>query len=421
MPVGDLDQVCWHLAVVRRPRCQSLSLLPIMDEFLDELIRSLSAATFAGLVLSKPAESTIARKLSVRPIQLRDEVRYQWTSHFERRETHENLTAAETSARAVALIGSQYRNAHLFTSQADIVVRVDRSGRAIVQRSRPTRQPQVTGHNRAKEHLIPEGRPCPFLEAIGVMTADGRVRSKAQSKFRQINRYLEFIEDIYGDLPREGTLHVVDFGCGKSYLTFALHHLLTVVHGRRVRIVGLDRQPAVIETCRDVAARLQLDGLEFYVGDIVSHTADETVHLAVSLHACDTATDQALAKAVVWQADVIMAVPCCQHEIAATMQGPPLIGEYGLLQERFAAMATDALRAAALDAAGYRTQVVEFIDLEHTPKNVLLRAVRRNPGEPASERIQREAAELRRMLGIDEFTLDRLLRRAADVSLPNAG
>jgi SAM-dependent methyltransferase len=345
----------------------------------------------------------------VRAVELRGQPHYQWTSHSDRREIHENLTPDDTLNRARLLIGAQYRNAHLFTADADYALRISKSGEPSLQRSRPTHRVAVVTHDRRKDYLIPEGRPCAFLEAIGVMTAEGRVRSRAQAKFRQINRYLEFVHDIYADLPPTGTLRVVDFGCGKSYLTFALHYLLTNIHGRAVQIVGLDRERSVIDECRTIAATLELSGIDFRVGDIVSHEAAEPVHLAVSLHACDTATDQALAKAVAWEADVIMAVPCCQHEIAGLMHGPPLIEDFGLLKERFAAMVTDALRAAALDAAGYRTQVVEFIDLEHTPKNVLIRAVRRQPGERPSERLQRDAVELRRLLGIEQFSLDRLL------------
>ena len=388
-----------------------------LDEFSERLLQSLAAGGFAGLVLSKPVDAAAPRNVHVRAIELQGETRFQWTESRERSETHENLTAAETAARAAALIGTDYRHAHLFTAAADYALRINRKGEPSLQRSRPTRTPAAAAHDRPKDHLIPDGKPCDFLAAIGVMTPDGRVRAKAQHKFRQINRYLEFIEDVYRDLPATGTLHVIDFGCGKSYLTFALHHLLTRIHGRSVRIVGLDRQASIIETCREIAARLQLKGIEFRVGDIVSHTAEEKVHLSVSLHACDTATDEALARAVAWQADVILAVPCCQHELAGLMQGPPLIGEYGLLRERFAAMATDALRAAALDAAGYRTQVLEFIEMEHTPKNVLLRGIRRKPGEPASLRLQQEAHALRQLLGIDVLTLDRLLDGVTQKSL----
>ena len=380
-----------------------------MDEFLERLSQSLREGSFARLVLSKPVATDAPLKLSVRAVELQGQPHYQWTSHFDRRETHENLALEDTLSRTRTLMGTHYRNAHLFTGEADYALRINKSGVPSLRRSRPSHRATVAAHDRRKEYLIPEGSPCAFLEAIGVMTAEGRVRSRAQAKFRQINRYLEFVDDIYADLPSAGTLRVVDFGCGKSYLTFALHHLLTNTHGRTVQIVGLDREASVIDECRRIAARLELAGLEFRVGDIVTHETREPVHLAVSLHACDTATDQALAKAVAWGADVIMAVPCCQHEISGLMRGLPLIEDFGLLKERFAAMATDALRAAALDGSGYRSQVVEFIDLEHTPKNVLIRAVRRKRGERPSERLQRDAEALRRLLGIEQFALDRLL------------
>jgi len=181
-------------------------------------------------------------------------------------------------------------------------------------------------------------------------------------------------------------IRVVDFGCGKSYLTLAIHHLLTVVHKRQVDIQGIDRTEDVVATCRSVADRLELEGIRFEASDIGDAKANGQVHLAVALHACDTATDAALAKAVQWKANVILAAPCCQHEIAAQMQAESLelLESHGILKERFAALATDAMRAAALEAAGYRTQVIEFIDLDHTAKNLLIRAARR-------ERVDAEA------------------------------
>ncbi|MEZ6066249.1 MAG: SAM-dependent methyltransferase [Planctomycetaceae bacterium] len=211
------------------------------------------------------------------------------------------------------------------------------------------------------------------------MTADGTVRAKQQHKFRQINRYLEFIDDVLPDLPPEGPLSIVDCGCGKSGLTFALHHHLTVNHGREVRAVGLDRESQVIDRCRNLSRRLELSGLTFLQGDIADYQPAGRVDMVVSLHACDTATDAALAQAVRWEADVILAVPCCQHEVAPQLTANALAGllRFGLLKERFAADITDALRANLLEAVGYKSQIVEFIELEHTPKNLLIRAVKR--------------------------------------------
>jgi SAM-dependent methyltransferase len=396
-----------------------------MHEFLDLLARSVADGTFVALVLSKPLAPAGQgpRKISVRPVQIRGELRWQWTLHSPRGEKHENLTAEQTLSQAAEMLrgeqGSTFAHAHLYTSTADYALRINRRGAAHLRTSAPSKQSADVAHDRRKQYLIPEGVPCPFLEAIGVMTPQGQVRAKRYSKFRQINRFLEFVEDIYGELPAVGPLRVVDFGCGKSYLTFALHHLLTQVHGRDVRIVGLDREPSVIETCRDVAQRLELAGLEFRVGDITTHQTDEPVDLAVSLHACDTATDDALARAIHWQARVILAVPCCQHELAAKLDCKPLLplASHGILRERFAALATDALRACALEAAGYSTQVVEFIDLEHTAKNVLIRAVRRPSVPETAARARRQFHDLTALLGVPRLHLERLLSLADGASL----
>lgn len=384
-----------------------------MLDFDTLLIETVQSGQCLGLVLSKrrPDADVAADKLSVRPVMVGGETRYQWAARVGRQETHENLTPAETVERVRRLFGAAFEHCHLFTPTADYAARRRSDGAITVKSSRPTRQAAPVAHDRAKQYLIPENVPCPFLAEIGVMTADGRVRAAKYHKFRQINRFLELVDDIVPSLPL-GTVNVVDFGCGKSYLTFALHHLLTRGHGRTVRIVGLDRNPAVIRDCRQIAERLGCAGLRFHVGDIARHEADEPVHLAVSLHACDTATDDALAKAVGWQADVILAVPCCQHELAARMQPPDLspLVQHGILKERFAALATDALRAKALELCGYRTQVVEFIEMEHTPKNLLLRAVRRPGDIPDRAARLAEFQSFKRTLGLERIYLEDVLK-----------
>jgi SAM-dependent methyltransferase len=407
-----------------------------MHDFLSVLEQSLNDGTCLALVLSRPgaAGGSSPRRISVRPVQLRGERRWQWTLQFARGESHENLTAGESFSRAATLLNLDsdqtaapgtpppvagrlpnghpaFAHAHLFTTGADFALRIGRRGVPHVMQSAPTRACGDTAHDRRKQYLIPEGVPCPFLAEIGVMTPAGQVRSRYRAKFRQINRFLEFVEDIYAELPPDGPLNVIDFGCGRSSLTFALHHLLTHVHRREVRIVGLDREQSVIDRCRAAAGRLELNGLEFHVGDIAHHNADRPVDLAVSLHACDTATDDALARAVEWGTQVILAAPCCQHELAAHIESEPLslLLSHGILRERFAALSTDALRACALEIAGYRTQVLEFIDLEHTPKNVLIRAVRRSQRtDDVSAR--RRFDEFKRLLGLERLHLEQALR-----------
>jgi SAM-dependent methyltransferase len=236
-----------------------------------------------------------------------------------------------------------------------------------------------------------------------VMTAEGRVVKAKYDKFRQINRFLEMVSDVIPDLPRSKPLTIVDFGCGKSYLTFALYHLLAIKEQLPVRIIGLDLKQDVIETCSKLALELGWDNLTFSVGDIAKFEGHTSVDMVVTLHACDTATDSALLKAIGWEASVILSVPCCQHELFRQISQPmlkPLL-KHGILKERFSALVTDAVRANLLELAGYRTQLLEFIDLEHTPKNILIRAVKGHQAD--MEQLKQEYERFRDFMGISPF------------------
>lgn len=410
---------------------------PFVDPLTDSgfpaaLEASLRDESFVALVLSGPAVDGLPQRWDVRPLELRGSICFQWAARHGTQERHENLTASETRQRAVELLSTSYRHLHLRTTAAHWELRRTRRGKLLTSQRPVAAAPPATAHDRSPRRIIPEGIPCPFLAEIGVMTPDGRVRAPQQHKFRQINRYLEFVRDLAEELPPTGPLQIVDCGCGKSGLTFALHHFFTAVAGREVRIVGLDRNAAVLDTCRAVSDRLGLSGIEFQAGDIASYVPSGPVHMTVSLHACDTATDAAIRQAIRWRTSVLFAVPCCQHELAPQLHNPALdaLLAHGLLRERLAADATDALRAAALEAAGYRTQVLEFIELEHTPKNLLLRAVRRGTADAdAQARGRARFDQLRRSLGIEHFALDGLLaeleiqssRPAGSPAVPESG
>ncbi|MDR0963009.1 MAG: SAM-dependent methyltransferase [Clostridium sp.] len=249
-------------------------------------------------------------------------------------------------------------------------------------------------HNRIKHYLLPEGEPIDFLVDLGVMTKEGKVVKAKYDKFRQINRYLEFVEDVLPDLPTDSLLRIVDFGCGKSYLTFALYYYLHLVKGISVELIGLDLKEDVIRRCQELAIRYGYDTLHFEIGEIASYHNEDPIDMVISLHACDTATDAALAKAVSWGAKVIFAVPCCQHEVAKQIQNDvmnPML-RYGIMKERFSALLTDTIRAGLLEHQGYRVQILEFIDMEHTPKNLLIRAVKKQGFKaPAKERADADA------------------------------
>lgn len=348
------------------------------------------------------------RKISVRPVRLKNALYYQFERQVGSKALHGNLTPSEAAAEMERLLSEDFRQALIKTPEADMQVLVSKKGKPAMLRQAPTSKQAgspaaVQTHNRTKSYILPEGEPVPFLIELGVMTPEGRVVKAKYDKFRQINRFLEMVADTLPQLPEDREIRIVDFGCGKSYLTFALYHWLAIRERRNVAIFGLDLKKDVIETCSRLAGKLGWDKLRFAVGDISQYKESSEVDMVVTLHACDTATDAALLQAIEWGSRVILSVPCCQHELFGQLSQPllkPLL-KHGLLKERFSALVTDAIRAQLLEVAGYRTQLLEFIDLEHTPKNILIRAVR--TGQPASSEAAAEYAEMRDFLRISPY------------------
>ncbi|MDG2130761.1 MAG: SAM-dependent methyltransferase [Fuerstiella sp.] len=370
---------------------EKLNLL-ISDSVLD--------GSFRKAVFSKPVEktSTGPSRIDVRPVMLKGGVKLQVTRRVGAQEFHENVDTKEGVALMQRFAGVVFRDVHYGTSAEKWIARHSRKGKCTLTRGKSADRPPEsnTSHNRNRKHLIPDGEPCPFLIATGIMSANGRVRAKHYAKFRQINRYVEFIHDILDRLPADDTINVVDFGCGKSYLTFATHHFFQNVCGRQVSITGLDRRQDVVETCNGIVRELGLENIHFTVGDIADFQSAGQVHLTISLHACDTATDDALAAAVAWGTDVILAVPCCQHELSTQLPKNhlPLFSGHGILHDKFSSLATDAIRAGLLECAGYETRVMEFIDMEHTAKNLLIRAIKRTGVDTATTGHGREQMQV---------------------------
>ena len=358
----------------------------------DVELKPLLEEGLARAVLSKPRRESPYSKVTVRPVLVDEQLRYQFEYRQGEKATHANLLPLEAETELAALIDRDFRQALLQTPAHDYQVL---DGAKVLRRP-PTAKPTGLRHDRRKRRLLEEGKPVPFLVELGVMTPEGKVRAQRYDKFRQVNRFLELVDDV---LPRR-PLRIVDFGSGKSYLTFALYHLLAIERGLDVQVVGLDLKEDVIDRCRSLAERLGYERLRFEVGDIALFEG-EPADVVVSLHACDTATDAALARAVRWRAEVILAVPCCQHELYDQVRSEPLapLLSHGILRERLAALATDAARAQLLEAVGYRAQVIEFVDLEHTAKNLLIRAVRR--GDTGDAAALRRYRAFKRELGID--------------------
>lgn len=393
-----------------------------MDE-LGRLLEDMMGEKLVQAVLSNSRNPSWGDKLKVRPVLLKNKLMFQSTRYAGTQVFHQNHSAEEACRLIEDLLQRQFRQCELTTLDRSANVLVSKKGKMTVKvRQTACEAPRELSHNREKQYILKEGNPVDFLVGLGVQTPEGRITKNKYDKFRQINRYLEFIEDILDQLPSEGTIHVIDFGCGKSYLTFAMYYYLHVLQGRDIRITGLDLKADVIRRCNELAQQCGYEQLHFQVGDISSYENDRRVDMVVSLHACDTATDYALEKAVSWGARVILAVPCCQHEINRQIHCGELapILRYGVIRERMSALITDAVRANLLEQQGYETRILEFIDMEHTPKNLLIRAVKRGL-KPAcdgtgSVHIQKrqthpgEASlqETMKMLGI-EPTLARLL------------
>ncbi len=355
------------------------------------------ALVSATLSEARSREPDGVRKVTVRPVLLRKKRLYQFEYQYAQKVQHRNLERPEAQALVHTLLAETFRQGYFYTTAGASQVSVSRAGKVSVHArgSAPSVPAPAAprSHDRRKNYLLAEGEPVPFLVRLGVMAADGKVIAAKRDKFKQINRFLEMVDDVAGSLPATGPLHVIDFGCGKAYLTFALYHYLTAIQGRDVRLVGLDLKEEVVAFCGEVARDLGYDGLTFAVGEIGAYApeGEGAVDMVVTLHACDTATDDALVKAVAWNARVILSVPCCQHElfgqVASDVLAPML--KYGIIKERLTALVTDSARASLLESAGYSVQILEFIALEHTAKNLLIRAIRRGgkagPKPPSAE------------------------------------
>ena len=359
-----------------------------MNKVRQLLEESLTGGLYQMTLSGATGEATGCSKKKIRPVLLKDRLLFQITAYRGTQVFHENHTAEEAAAILEADLSGSFKQLQIETTSFEATVLVSKKGKMTVrkkQRSVSEDNVKVSlSHNRKKRYILEEGRPVPFLVDLGVQTKEGKVITSRYDKFRQINRYLEFIEDVIDELPKDRTIRIIDFGCGKSYLTFAMYYYLHELQHRDIQVTGLDLKTDVIQHCNELAEKLGYDRLKFERGDISTYEGTDVADMVVTLHACDLATDYALDKAVKWGARVILAVPCCQHELNRQIKCDPLkpVLKYGIIKERVAALLTDALRANLLEQQGYETQILEFIDMEHTPKNLLIRAVKKNGMRP---------------------------------------
>ncbi len=364
-------------------------------------------------IASNPVDREKVSKVKLRLVMMKEQLTYQAESFIGTKAYHKNLAPKELPTYIRQLMTEDFKQLEMETESEHIVVLVSKKGKVTIKKKKKQQIKKLTTedmkHNKKKQYVLPQDIPVPFLVDLGVQTPEGRIVNAKYDKFRQINRYLEFVRDILPSLAKDRTLTIIDFGCGKSYLTFALYYYLKVVNEYDIRVIGLDLKEDVIEKCNALSRKYGYDGLTFHVGDISTYEGVDEVDMVVTLHACDTATDYALEKAVRWNASVILSVPCCQHEMNRQISCKELepIFKYGLIRERMAALMTDAIRANLLEEQGYETQILEFIDMEHTPKNILIRAVKKQ-GMRYQNKNQTKLQELEAFLHVDP-TLERLL------------
>lgn len=360
-----------------------------------ELLNDIETGNLVSATITSPREKNEVSvlKITIRSIIIKQQSLYQITNHYKQQVTHRNLNTKECALLVKNSIPSLFQQGVFNSTNNYYHLLVNKNQQVTVVKKSTKTEQLNTSHNRTKKHIFEEGIPHPFLIELGIMNSNGTVIAKKYDKFRQINRFIELVNDVMPHLSQDRSkpLEIIDFGCGKASLTFALYHYLCVTEGRVVHITGLDLKKEVIERCQILADQLGYTGLRFAIGDISNHQHQGKIDLVISLHACNTATDAAIERAVYWDADVILCVPCCQHELYQQIENKDLhtLLRHGILKERFAALATDAARAELLTILGYDVQVLEFIDMEHTPKNLLLRAVKNN-----SEN-QRESAKER--------------------------
>ncbi|WP_214701880.1 MULTISPECIES: SAM-dependent methyltransferase [unclassified Exiguobacterium] len=342
-------------------------------ERLEDVIQSnhLVSAT-----ISQPRQkSSDLRRVKLKPVLIRNAYHIQFEYQYERVMNHKNLTPDEAVSEIIELLET-FRQGQFQLKESDLQFQLSKKFKVTLKEKHTAQKEVQLSHNREKQYVLPLDEPVPFLIRLGIQSTDGKVKRQKYDKFKQINRFLEFIEDSLKHLPTDRTVRILDFGSGKSYLTFALYHFLHEMKGYDVHITGLDLKKEVIEECASIAKDLGYERLEFLVGDINEYEGETAVDMVVTLHACDVATDMALARAVRWGANVILSVPCCQKELNRQIQAPNLdvMLQHGLIKERFASLATDSIRAELLGLVGYDAQLLEFIDLEHTPKNIMIRA-----------------------------------------------
>lgn len=355
------------------------------------------------LVISKPAsKQSEFKKITVNLMPKF----YQIAKYTEKQVFHENITADKIAERCFEIMDGSFQQLNAWSDEKEAYITVSKKGKVFYKEKKLSSSvtcPAKVEHNRKKQYLLPEGEIIEPLVDMGIFTKEGKVVQSMYDKYKQINRFIEIIDDSIRQQDYK-KLNIIDFGCGKSYLTFIVYYYLTEIKKIDATIIGLDLKKDVIEKCNKAAEKYGYKNLRFELGDINGYKCPFDVDMVITLHACDTATDFALYNAINWNAKMIFSVPCCQHELNSQIETDNLsiLTRYGIIQERFSALLTDSIRGNLLEYCGYKTQLLEFIDFAHTPKNILIRAtLKQNPTKASKEKALCEVQK-----AIEEFNVN---------------
>ena len=336
---------------------------------------------------------------------------YQIEKYTDKQVFHENIDGALLKEKVLEYVPSSYKQISAWSNTTTFELKVSKKGKFLLNKKKSDNANIVNkNHNKEKNYLLKEGMIIEPLIDLGIFTKEGKVINSKYDKYKQINRFVEIIDDEIKDNDFK-ELTILDFGCGKSYLTFVLYYYFTEIKKINVKMIGLDLKADVITKCNDIAKRYNYVNLHFELGDINGFKYNNKVDMVITLHACDTATDYALYNAIKWNTKMIFSVPCCQHEFNGQMKSESLsiLTKYGIVQERIAALMTDSVRANLLECVGYKTQLLEFIDISHSPKNILIRASKSNITKDKKEKALREVENLMKQFNINP-TLFNLLK-----------
>lgn len=374
-----------------------------MEKELDQLIKDIFKENIVKVVLSNPKDTKF-KKIVIN----KQTNGFQAEKFTDKQAFHENLKNEQLPVFCYECMDNGFKQLNAWNDEAEFSIKISKKGKVFFNKSKLTAAVKTqNSNNRQKSYYLEEGTAIPPLYDMGVFTKDGKVVKSMYDKYRQINKFLQFIDEAI-DKANLSSVNIVDFGCGKSYLTFVVYYYLTEVKKINVSMTGLDLKEDVIKKCQETAKRYKYDNLNFKVGDVAVYESDKPVDMVITLHACDTATDYALYHAIRWNSKIIISVPCCQHELNSQIESDDfsIMTRYGLLKERTAAIMTDAIRANLLEYSGYKTQILEFIDFTHTPKNLLIRAVKSKIPEEHKEKLLQEVETL-----IKEYHLNPTLYR----------